>query len=465
VEESGLQYIIPRGTRFNYKTLNLKSPIDSLHKKNKLYLSWKEENIPAGNQQKYATPLIKKLPVVYATPVNFNLSGYKGSFQSWQEYGKWMGQLIAGRDILNSTYSEKAKALVRNIPERREKIKVLYEYLQKTTHYFYIGFGVGGNQPIPANEVAENGYGDCKALSNYMKALLKAVGIESYYTLVKSGEGRSIQADFPCNQFDHVILCVPGDQDTIWLECTDPNSPFNYLGSFTCDRDVLAITPEGGRLFRTPSYGSFINIALTYSDIVLQGSGDAEIKLEMKKSGLLHDELYRISESKSDERRSWLADQIGSTAFDLEEEDYDFSRQTEIPTAFARFELRVRDLAAQSNRMLFVMPLFVSGLSYIWDNPSEVELDRAYQQNDSVRIEVPPGFSIEYLPERKQINTRFGNYSSDISAGGKYIFFSRRLNFDKGHYPRETYPEFYQFITDIASADKEMVVLRSENEK
>ena len=463
VEESGLQYIIPKGSGFSYKTLNLKFPADSVQRKNKLYLSWNEENIPAGRQRKYATSLVKKLPVVYATPIDFSLSGYKGSFKTWREYGSWMGQLIAGRDILDQAYAEKAEALIKDIPEQREKIKVLYEYMQKTTHYFFIGFGVGGNQPIPANEVAMNGYGDCKALCNYMKALLKSVGIESYYTLVRSGEGKSMQADFPCNQFDHVILCVPDHQDTIWLECTDPNSPFNYLGSFTCDRYALAITPEGGRLLRTPSYDSSVNMAQTYSEILLQPSGDADIKLEMRKHGLLCDEIMKISESKSSDRKSWLADKIGLSGFELKKEEYEFNRQAEIPAALASFELHIRDLAAKSSQLLFITPSFVSDLFYIYDDPDEVELPTAYQQDDSVRIEIPSGLSIEHLPEGKQIRTRFGSFGSEISTDGKFIYFRRKLSFNKGNYPRESYPEFYQFITDITTADKEMVVLKHTN--
>lgn len=459
VEESGIQYIIPDGSGFNYKTLHLKSPADSMHRNNKLYLSWKEENLPAGRSRKYAAPLVNQLPVVYGTPLNFSLSGYKGNFNSWQDYGRWMGQLIAGRDVLDPEHSEKALTLVQNVPERRGKIRALYEYMQRTTHYFFIGFGVGGNQPIPASEVAESGYGDCKALSNYMKALLKAVGIESYYTLVKSGERKSMLADFPCNQFDHVILCVPDERDTIWLECTDPNSPFNYLGSFTCDRHVLALTPDGGHIFKTPAYGSNVNRSFTFSNITLKENGDATVMLEIKRCGLLHDELYKISESKSDDRKAWIADQTGITAFDIEKEEYEFNRQEEIPAAVARFELRIRDLAARSNQMLVVTPSFVSDLTFIDEDPYEVELSKAFQQNDSVQINIPPGLSISYLPEEKRINSRFGSYSSEISIRDQCIFFKRQMNFNKGNYPKEAYPEFYRFITDMVTADKEVVVL------
>jgi hypothetical protein len=401
------------------------------------------------------------LPVVYTAPGNFDLKGYKGTFKSWQAYGDWYNQLNAGRDVLDKEYADKAVELVKNIPVRRDKIKVLYEFMQKNTRYFSVSFGIGGLQPIPANEVAKSGYGDCKALSNYMKALLKAVGIESYYTLVKSGDYEYIQPDFPSDQFDHIILCVPDNQEIIWLECTSQTKPFNYLGSFTCDRDVLAITPEGGKLMRTPQYGLEHNRISTYSEILLLTSGDADIKMQYRQTGLKYDELYTISESKPDFRKTWLAAQFKNAAFEIKKEEYSFERNAATPVAKANYEVHMRDLSARSQNRLYVNPSFISGASFIWEDPSEIALETAYQQHDSVRIEIPLGYNVEFLPENKTITSKFGSYSRSISRSGRYIFYTNSFLINKAEYPKETYPEFYNFINEVALLDHQMLILKS----
>jgi transglutaminase-like putative cysteine protease len=461
VETSGIQYIIPRNFHFNYRSLNLKNPTDSNVTRKNLTLSWQEENIPAKKSRNYAPPLMKSMPVVYTAQAEFSVKGYKGSFASWKSYGDFIQKLIEGRDQLEPQYVEKALALVRNASSNREKVRILYEYLQKSCHYFFVGFGIGGNQPMTANEVARNGYGDCKALSNYMKAMLKAVGIESWYTLVKSGKNEYIEPLFPSDQFDHIILCVPDKKDTIWLECTSQTLPFDFLGYFTCSRDVLSITPEGGKLLRTPDYGKNVNAIGTISKIKLYGSGDADIQIDLKKTGLLYEELEDIAEGKADERKQWLADQLGNAGFELLNEDFSYAKKTLVPECHASFKIRLHDLAAKSADRIFLDPVLLNRNSYLPEDPTDLEINKSYTQNDTVRIEIPIGYQLEFLPAYGKLTSKFGSYACHIRADNKYIYFVRSLEINEASSPREAYGEFYSFLNDIAENDEKMIVLKA----
>ena len=196
------------------------------------------------------------------------LDGYHGKMYTWQDFSDWILQLNKGRDILSEASAAKVREMVKDLPDDRSKVKRLYAYLQERTRYFNVALGIGGLQPMDANIVDEAGYGDCKGLSNYMKALLKAAGIESYYTLVNSGgDFPQLIEDFPSHQFDHAILCVPMAKDTIWLECTSQTIPFGFLGDFTSDRKVLLVKEHAGELAKTPAYGIRDNFQYTKAEV------------------------------------------------------------------------------------------------------------------------------------------------------------------------------------------------------
>ena len=157
---------------------------------------------------------------------------------------------------------------------------MVYEYFQNKTRYVNVQIGIGGWQPIEANTVDRLGYGDCKALAFYLKTLLDKVGVKSYYTIIHAGnDAEALIKDFPSNQFNHVILCVPMEnkKDTIWLESTNQIIPFGYIGTFTDDRDALLIDESGGRIVHTPKYTAQDNIIIRKATVTLMENGQAEL--------------------------------------------------------------------------------------------------------------------------------------------------------------------------------------------
>jgi hypothetical protein len=79
--------------------------------------------------------------------------------------------------------------------------------------------GIGGWKPMLAGDVDRLGYADCKGLSNYTKALLKEIGVESNYAVIYGGRDiKSMDNEFSSVEGNHVVLCIPNDEKYIWLE-------------------------------------------------------------------------------------------------------------------------------------------------------------------------------------------------------------------------------------------------------
>lgn len=208
-----------------------------------------KENLPNGfkyqlvNTQPISREILSPsldtfIPKVLISSDKFQIAGFDGEFTNWNDFGKWMYEdLIRGRQEIPATEKTKIQELISGVESDQEKVRILYQYMQDKTRYINIAIGIGGWQPYPAEDVSTKGYGDCKALSNYMMSILKEANISSNYTVVYGDRNfkRDIRPDFPSFQGNHVILQVPLENDTIWLECTSQLTAFNHLGNFTSD--------------------------------------------------------------------------------------------------------------------------------------------------------------------------------------------------------------------------------------
>src|SRR5690606_2173354 len=136
----------------------------------------------------YCPAASELLPTIMVSPSLFEAESYTGSMSSWNDFGIFMNMLYQGRDELTPIMKANVGELTANAKTDREKIDALYRYMQKNMRYVSVQLGIGGWQPFDAKYVEANKYGDCKALSNFMKALLKEVGIPAYPVLIYNGE-------------------------------------------------------------------------------------------------------------------------------------------------------------------------------------------------------------------------------------------------------------------------------------
>ena len=229
-------------------------PVITENKDKKTYV-WEIRNLPVIPEEPFSISPEYFDPMMLVGPTDFELEGYKGNISTWQDYGKFYYNLYKGRDNLPDDLKQQVHRLTDNLNDPYKKIAALYDYLQKNTHYVLIMFGIGGLQPYDAAYVAKNKYGDCKALSNFMVALLKEAGIKGYPVAIWGGEEVSeFIPDFPSHQSNHIICAVPVEKDTVWLECTSQSLPPGYLGAFTANRYGMLVSENGGYLVHTPAY-------------------------------------------------------------------------------------------------------------------------------------------------------------------------------------------------------------------
>ncbi len=184
VQQSSFTVMAQTTAKLRFKEINIVNPPNVSTTSHQ----WKLTNLKAIDNAAFLPDFSSIIPAVHVSAESFKYDDYTGSLDSWLNYGKFQIDLNKGRDILPEAIKKNVHTLTDSITDEKRKIKTLYEYLQHNTRYISIQLGIGGLQPFDAKFVAEKKYGDCKALSNYMVALLKEAGITSYYSIINAGE-------------------------------------------------------------------------------------------------------------------------------------------------------------------------------------------------------------------------------------------------------------------------------------
>jgi hypothetical protein len=431
---------------------------------------WQLANLPALDEEEAAPPLAYTAPAVALAPGSFEVQGHKGTAASWQSFGQWNYELNAGRDQLPPATLAKVAALVKDAPDARIRAQRIYEMLQGSTRYISVQLGLGGWQTFPASSVAGNGYGDCKALSNYTKALLAAAGVPSYVALVGAGSDTpDLRADFPSSQFNHAVLCVPLAQasrpDTLWLECTSQTNPFGYMGSFTGNRHALLLTPQGGKVVATPRYGTTENRQERRIDLYLDAVGGATATARTLRTGQEHDFYAQLlHELGPTEQKKYVTDRLKLPTFTLTKFNLAATPAAPTPGVVETLGLTLPGFAMPSGKRVFINANLLSRLpalpAQIGERQAAVWLPRASLHTDTVRLHLPAGFRPETLPAAVQFNTPYGAYASHYQAlPDGTVQYIRRLELKRAQLPSSAYAGYLDFRRKISIADKAQVVL------
>ena len=463
VQQSKFIFECPLNYEFRYKAFRYNGQ-PSEQSTDKKRAVWEVKEVAPIVRESYSPSLRHLSTFVMLGPTEFEMQAYKGNMRTWQDLGKFIYTLKQGRDELPAHIRQKVHEIADAVPDPVEKIRLLYEYMQKNTRYVSIQLGIGGWQPFDAKYVATKGYGDCKALSNYMYSILKEVGIKSYYAVIGAGRSKpNFETEFPSSQFNHAILCaVINNTDSVWLECTSQTMPSGYLGDFTDDRYALLIDESGGKLVQTPKYGLKENLQQRTINAKLEEDGLLTAKIKTHYSGIQQDHLHMLINNLSkDKVKEYLDEKLAFATYTVNNFEYKETKGM-LPTIQEDLSVNVDHYATISGRRLFIDPNIMTKsqrkLKSGEERKFDIDLDVEYTDVDKIEIEIPAGYKSESIPQDAVIESKFGKYSSTVKLEQNKIIYFRRMEQFSGRFPKTDYGEMVKFYDAIYKADRNKLV-------
>lgn len=423
-------------------------------------------NIKPVEDEELSPPLSEFTPSVRFAPNHFELEGVEGRFNDWSSFGKWYyNSLLKGIQEIPEKDKKEALKLVEGISDTREKVRILYQYLQSKTRYVNVAIGIGGWEPFPASYVSEKSYGDCKALSNYMVGLLKLIGVNAYHTVVygMSGRKKDMDEDFPAFEGNHMIVNVPMDDETIWLECTSQQTAFNHLGYFTDDRKAVSVGPEGGKIVETQHYKPEESLEKITGSGILSPDGKLTAEFQIVNSGLQYDGFSQIYFETKDEQEKDLKKYFQNLTHPIIK-SYEFENDRDKAVISLNAEVESTQFAKViGNNLVFnVVPVGIAGsaLRKNKDRRFPFEIRFGYTDELQWEMKIPAGYKISEDFEPKIYLNKFGDYMLNVKEDdqGNLIVY-RKLTVKDGKYPKEEYNDYVNFKRKISSMDNSKILI------
>ncbi len=445
---------------FNFANYKIDKTIDS-----RIQLSYSVSNIQAQKQEDYSPDFSAIFPKLMMGLELFHLEGVDGNAKSWKEFGQWYSdKILEGTTSLSEETKIRIKALIGNEQDPLAKAKLIYNYVQQKVRYISIQVGIGGWKPMLASDVDRLGYGDCKALTNYTRALLSIADVPSYYTILYGeSKKKNIEPDFVSMQGNHVILAIPIGDSYTWLECTSQEDPFGYQGVFTDDRMVLIVKPEGGELVRTKIYEDGGNTQSSLGNYTLSSVGDFSGKISIISEGSQYSsksvlENLSLIDKEMHYKEYWSTInnlKINKTSLFNDKEKICFTENVDIDAInYGRIN---------NGKMMFAVNAFnqyKGNIKRIRNRKNPFEIQRGYYDKDEIKVNLPQEFSIEFLPANYELKSKYGEYKTEIvKTDTSNLIYKRSLLINKGFYSNKDYDEYRLFMEQVSKNDNSKIIL------
>jgi tetratricopeptide (TPR) repeat protein len=385
------------------------------------------------------------------------------TFQSWEEVGRWYGNLQQERVKPTPEILAKAAELTKGASDDDAKLRAIYKYVSADFRYIGIAFGIGRYQPHTAAEVLGNQYGDCKDKHTLLASLLDAAGIKAYPALISTLH--DIDPDVPSpGQFDHVIGVVPQGDRSLWLDTTPEVAPFAYLLSPLRGKHALVI--PGGKppmLMATPTDPPSKAAQTFKIEAKLDDSGTLAGKIERTVQGddgevLLRSAFRRVP------MPQWkdLIQQISygsGFAGDVSEVTASSPEKTDEPFHFT-YSYKRKDYPDWTERRINSPLPPMIGVTPDSKPSHPIFLGETGEFQYESRVELPKGYW-PAVPDKVDLKEDYAEYHASYSGKDGVLTTERRFVVKLRDVPASEYDAFKKFAKAVADDHEVYAALNS----
>ena len=405
--------------------------------------------------------------------------------RSWGDVGTWYSNLTRGRLDSTPELQRTVKDLTASAATPLEKIRALANFVQTDIRYVAIELGIGGYQPHAAADVLRHRYGDCKDKATLLSAMLREIGVASYYVIINSERGSLTTAAPPNIEFNHAILAIalPDGVDPAPLAArmhhaklgellifdpTDYLTPFGSLRGALQANVGMLVTPEGGELVQLPQLPTTSSGIQRTAKLTLDTDGTLRGEVDEIRFGDPASQQRFMLRNSTDETdrikpvEALLAASLPS--FHVTKASIANLRVTDRPFEW-HYSFEAAHYANVGGDLLLLHPRVIGKHSSTLLDTREsrvhaVEFNGPEKDTDVFEIEVPPGYSLDQLPPPVNLDRSYASYQSKTEWLGRTLRYTRSFEIKAVMVAARDAEDLKEFFRAIDSDERSTVVLK-----
>lgn len=187
----------------------------------------------------------RKPPLVEAT-----------SFADWAAVSRVMAPLYATEGAIKpgSTLAVEVARIAAAQSDPYQRAAAALQLVQEKVRYLYNGLDGGNYAPQSPEQTWTVRYGDCKAKTFLLVAILRALGVEAEPVLASTQFGDFLPDRLPsAGAFDHILVHLMQNGRSLWLDGTGSGSRYSDIDDVPPFRWVLPVRSSGATLLAVPA--------------------------------------------------------------------------------------------------------------------------------------------------------------------------------------------------------------------
>lgn len=451
-------------------------------------VTWEARNLPTKKYEPHSPSSAAKrqhMMVTISPPKDSPRRFTNLHFETWEDLAAFKAEVSDPMAIPTPEITAKALELTKDATSDWEKIKALGEYA-KAINYEHVALELGnggGYTPRPASETFRVGWGDCKDKSTILRAMLKAVDIDSYVVSLNATDNDYADPRLPGPfYFNHCITAVQVDEsietpatyedpnlgrllfiDPTWNNSPIGEIPFEAQGGYAvvgklAPEPLIRLplsTPEQNKLQRE------ITVELLPNGNLLGRSSNTHHGQSAVRERRIRSNSDEKEYTESINERYAASGNPAPVTKEVETSDNfleDRSYQNTIDFGFPGY-------AKQMQRVLMIFKPAI--LNRLVDNPFSkkkrtlpVRL-RSKMLEETAQIYFPLDYELDEFEAEIKIETDFGSYHSTIEAkeGEAELKYTRVFKILDTTVPTDRYQELQAFYDSVIEAEQTPVVL------